>query len=294
MPVARHPLAAPPGFSLASTILSHGWSDLAPFEADPAAATLGIRLGRVRATVAGDEIRLESARPLGSRASADALAAVRGCLHFDLDLDPFWELCRADPELDWAARLGAGRFLRAPTLFHDALMVLATTNCSWALTRRMVGALAAHYGVDGALPTPERLREVPPQELRERASVGYRAPYFSALAAERDLEGLRGGGTSTAELRARLLLLDGFGSYAAENLLRLLGRFEHLALDSWVKNIWKERHPRGAFTERAIARRFKRYGPWKGLALWLSLTRPWYSPTGRSLTHSDRDSTSRK
>jgi len=276
MPLERHPLAAPPGFHLGPTIRSHGWSDLAPFEADPAAPRLGIRLGRVRATVEEDAILLDSARRLGRGATEEALAAVRACLHFDLDLEPFWELCRADPELSWAARIGAGRFLRAPTLFHDALMVLATTNCSWALTRRMVGALAAHYGEDGALPDAARLRAVAPQELRERASVGYRAPYFAALASEGDLEGLRGQETPTADLRARLLALQGFGPYAAENLLRLLGRFEHLALDSWVRKAYGELYPRAAFSERAVARRFARYGRWKGLALWLAVTRSWY------------------
>ena len=63
------------------------------------------------------------------------------CLHFDLDLTEFWDLCRDDPDLAWVPGRRAGRFLRAPTAFGDAMMILATTNCSWALTRRIVSSL---------------------------------------------------------------------------------------------------------------------------------------------------------
>jgi N-glycosylase/DNA lyase len=261
-------------------VRSHGWSDLPPFDTDRTGHTLRIRLGRATATVtqegAAIRVTLESAGALDAAARRAAAAAVRSCLRLDLDLGPFWAICRRDPELRWAARAGAGRFLRAPTAFDDAVMTLATTNCSWALTRRITGSLSERYGVNGALPTAARLARVPESGLR-RASLGYRAPYLAALARRPgDLEALRGDPRPTEEIRRALLDLPGFGPYAAENMLRLLGRFEHLALDSWVLRTWRERYPRRRATEGAILRRVGPYGPWRGLAFWLLVTRHWY------------------
>jgi N-glycosylase/DNA lyase len=270
-------IAAPPGFSLWATVRSHGWSDLPPFDTDRTGHTLEIRLGRATATVRQEgkalRVTLASKRPLRAGDRQKAIAAVRSCLRLDLDLAAFHEACARDKDLRWAAEKGAGRFLRAPTAFSDAVMTLATTNCSWALTRKIVGSLAGAYGRNGALPSAARLRRVPAGELR-RASLGYRAPYLAALARGRDLERLREDRRPTAELRRDLLELPGFGPYAAENMLRLLGRFEHLALDSWVLRVWRERY--GRATERAILRRVEPYGEWRGLAFWLLVTRHWY------------------
>lgn len=277
MPVKSVRIAAPPGFSLWSTVRSHGWSDLPPFDTDRTGHTLEIRLDRATATVRQEgtalRVSLASKAPLAARDRRSAIAAVRSCLRLDLDLTGFHEACAKDPDLRWAAEKGAGRLLRAPTAFHDAVMTLATTNCSWALTRKIVGSIADAYGRNGALPSAARLRRVPPAELR-RASLGYRAPYLAKLARGRDLERLREDRRPTAELRRDLLELPGFGPYAAENMLRLLGRFEHLALDSWVLRVWRERY--GRATERAILRRVEGYGEYRGLAFWLLVTRHWY------------------
>jgi N-glycosylase/DNA lyase len=226
--------------------------------------------------VEGDAIRVRSARPLREAQKRAISKVVRGCLQLDLDLGPFWELCRSDPDLRWAAEARAGRFLRAPTAFADAAMVLATTNCSWALTRKIVGSLVREWGRGGAFPEKSRLAGVAAAEFRERAPLGYRAPYLEALARGPDLEALRSDRSPSPELRRRLLDLPGFGPYAAESLLRLLGRFDYLALDSWVVRRWKEMHPRREATPRALERRFARYGEWKGLALWLTVTSRWY------------------
>jgi len=274
-PMARATLRipVPRDFALRPTVRSHGWSDLPPFTTDRTGDSITIHLGQSRATVSQTrgELRvvLESRTRVDRRATA---AAIRSCLRVDLDLSEFWSLCRADAELAWASRLKAGRFLRAPTAFQDAVMLLATTNCSWALTRRIVKSLVERWGENGALPSQARLARVPEAQLR-RASLGYRAPYLAALARGPDLEELR---TAGDDPYPRLLALPGFGPYAAGNMLRLLGRFEHLALDSMVVRRWKERFPRRKATETAIARRLHRYGRFKGLALWLLITEHWH------------------
>jgi N-glycosylase/DNA lyase len=277
VPIRRVRIAAPPGFSLWATVRSHGWSDLPPFDTDRTGHTLTIRLDRVTATVRQDgtglRVALASKSPLDALDRRKAVEAVRSCLRLDLDLTGFHEACARDPDLRWAAERGAGRFLRAPTAFQDAVMTLATTNCSWALTRKIVGSLASAYGRNGAPPSAARLRRATPRELR-RASLGYRAPYLAKLARAPDLERLREDRRPTAEVRRDLLELPGFGPYAAENMLRLLGRFEHLALDSWVLRTWREKY--GRATERAILRRVEPYGEHRGLAFWLLVTAHWY------------------
>ncbi|MHC4958583.1 MAG: HhH-GDP family DNA glycosylase [Planctomycetota bacterium] len=261
-------LGVPAAFRLRSTVRSHGWSTIGPFDSDRAGDTLQIALPDGRATVR------QRGRRLDIRGSADT-AAVRACLQPELDLAEFWALAENDPDLAWAARQGAGRMLRAPTAFADAVMVLATTNCSWALTTRMLERLVARWGENGAFPTQERLRRVRESSFRA-ASWGYRAPYLAALAKGPCLESLRSDPRPTPELRRELLGLPGFGAYAADSMLKLLGRFEHLALDSWVTRVWKEIHPRRKATEPAIRRALRGYGRWTGLAFFLTITRHWY------------------
>ena len=83
-------------------------------------------------------------------------------------------------------RAGAGRLLRGPTVFEDLAKLVLTTNCSWALTTRMVERLIALAGVaadDGAraFPGPAALARLSESTLRDRARTGYRAPLLRGL-----------------------------------------------------------------------------------------------------------------
>jgi 3-methyladenine DNA glycosylase/8-oxoguanine DNA glycosylase len=54
-----------------------------------------------------------------------------------------------------------------------------------------------------------------------------------------------------------------------------LGRYHRLILDSWTRPKYARLTERKTVTDRAIERRFRRYGPYAGLAFWLFLTRDW-------------------
>jgi hypothetical protein len=54
-----------------------------------------------------------------------------------------------------------------------------------------------------------------------------------------------------------------------------IGRYHRLILDSWTRPTYARLAGRRASTDSAIARRFRRYGPYAGLAFWLFLTRDW-------------------
>jgi 3-methyladenine DNA glycosylase/8-oxoguanine DNA glycosylase len=57
--------------------------------------------------------------------------------------------------------------------------------------------------------------------------------------------------------------------------MMLLGRHSRLILDSWTRPTYAKLNGGRAVGDRGIERRFKRYGPYAGLAFWLLLTRGW-------------------
>ena len=118
---------------------------------------------------------------------------------------------------------------------------------------------------------------------REVIRTGYRARYFKELAetaasGRMDLESWKTFEGPTKELVAQMRQLPGLGRYAAENLCKLLGRFDGLGLDSWCLKKFPELHgPVRGDVAKAIERRYQRFGSWQGLALWLDLTRDWHT-----------------
>jgi len=287
---------------LARTLNSHGFVDLPPMKPDPdhraLELTLPTRRGRPR------RVRIEPGRQAGARVTilgpavsepvvAELLGAVRHVLRLDADLSPFYAVAAEDPELAWATA-GAGRMVRSPTVFEDVVKTISTTNCTWSATVRMVHAIVLHLGepaagaADGdpwgrAFPTPPAMAEAGETFFRDVARTGYRGAYLLQLArsvADGDLDLEWFGRASPdelpdAELEARLLALPGVGPYAAAHVMMTLGRYHRLILDSWTRPTYARLTGRRSVTDRAIERRFRRYGPYAGLAFWLFLTRDW-------------------
>jgi 3-methyladenine DNA glycosylase/8-oxoguanine DNA glycosylase len=123
MPAVRDvPLKGPRGETIdfARTIVSHGVAELPPNRVDLAAGTLEttLRVPRgartVRITARGAKLRIET---VAGSAVPQLTDMVRHMFRLDEDLSAFYELVR-DDDLAWCA-LGAGRMLRAPTVFED-------------------------------------------------------------------------------------------------------------------------------------------------------------------------------
>ena len=77
--------------------------------------------------------------------------------------------------------------LRSPTVFEDLVKMICTTNCSWALTQKMVTGLVQNLGreaKDGrrTFPTPEAMALMPEKFYVNEVRAGYRAPYLKELA----------------------------------------------------------------------------------------------------------------
>ena len=286
---------------LVRTLNSHGFVDLPPMYLGPDERSLELTLrprrGRPR-TVRIEAGRRKHARMtvLGPTVSAsvanDLAATVRHVLRLDADLSTFYEAAATDPELAWAT-LGAGRMVQSPTVFEDVVKTVCTTNCAWSATRRMVTAIVEDLGepapgaqAEGpagrAFPTPLAMADAGEAFYRDVARAGYRSAYLVSLsrsvaAGDLDLEWL---GRATAdqlpdaELEARLLELPGVGPYAAAHIMMTLGRYHRLILDSWTRPTYAKRVGRSV-ADSTIERRFRRYGPYAGLAFWLFVTEDW-------------------
>jgi N-glycosylase/DNA lyase len=281
-------ITPPAGFSLDVTARSHGWYDLPPFSHDEKTlAHVFVAEGRAH-DLSIREVGRERAGKLEVKSSAGtaaARAAVQAMLQLDEDLSAFYALADGDTALAWARRRGAGRMLRAPSMFEDLIKMLCTTNCSWSLTRVMVARLVENLGQPApsgrrSFPTPEAMAQKDERFYREVVRAGYRAPHLQRIARDvaegrLDVEAFRAV-DDTAALREQLLELPGIGPYAAENLLRLLGHYDFLGLDSWCRGRLKELYPKIRDPDAFAARRYKPFGRFMGLAMWLDLTREWH------------------
>ena len=115
----------------------------------------------------------------------------------------------------------------------------------------------------------------------DEVRAGYRAPYLKELAdavagGTLNVKAWLNSPLSTPELIKEMRGVKGVGPYAAENLLKLLGRYDGLALDSWTRAKFYEVRNKGRkTTDKRIARYYARFQEWRGLALWCDMTHDW-------------------
>lgn len=294
MPARTLTISTPRPFELRLCLFGHGWVALAPHAYDEAAGTFRTALQlagqAVDATLRGApggglSLRLDSARPLGRGEATQAVRQIEHMLRLRDDLAEFHAICRKEPRLRWAARRGAGRLLRSATVFEDLMKLLFTTNTTWAgteaMTRNLVGACgpAAPSGAR-AFPSPQQC-PVDPAFYRDVVRAGYRAKAAVQLVqgfASGRLTDLQFLAPQPAEALWDLLTgLHGIGPYAAGQAMRLLGHYEALALDSWCRAELAQRsRRRRPPSDAAVAKRYAKYAPFQGLALWLDLTASWH------------------
>jgi 3-methyladenine DNA glycosylase/8-oxoguanine DNA glycosylase len=271
-------MKVPVPFDLDRVVRSHGWYDLAPWSWDPTRRTLArpllLSTGRVvqvdvaEAGPAQLALRVKGRGRVAAGETAEIRRALRASLALDEDLAPFRaraleiEGSRGPRPVLSALDRGLGRLLRSPTVFEDAVKTLCTTNCSWSLTRSMVSRLVEEIGEEGpagrAFPSAQAMASRSERFFRDRVRAGYRA-------------------IDAADLQRRIRALLGFGPYATEHLMRLLGRHQGLALDSWTRRKVAElRGRRRPPADATFGKWFAPWGEWAGLAMWLEATADWH------------------
>lgn len=280
-------------FNFKRTVISHGWCELLPFEIDRDRWVLTRTLDvanvspvTVAISAAKGSLQIKTSRPVGKKAAESIVVDVRHMLRLDDDLTVFYRAMKAHPDFAWVSNDGAGRMLRSPTVFEDLVKMICTTNCSWALTDKMVTGLVQNLGREAndgrrTFPTPEAMALMPLRFYVNEVRAGYRAAYLKELAdrvasGTLNVEEWLASLLPTAELIKEMKTVKGVGPYAAENLLKLLGRYDGLALDSWTRaKFFKVRNNGRKATDKKIARYYSGFKEWQGLALWCDMTRDW-------------------
>lgn len=309
----RVPVRKP--FGLFATVICHGWYQTRPFRWVHDRRTLqraeSLRDGRIMLVEMREET---SKRPTyrdvvitttgeGARdpGVADEMARrARSMLHLDERLDGFYALARTQPELQAARRAGAGRLVRASSLWEDIVKTILGTNVVWKQAVVMINRLAEigdPCPLEPSLrawPTPGQVARAGERFLRDKVRAGYRSPYIIELAkrlkaGDIDLEALeaQASGMSLDELFKALTAVKGVGKSSAHYLMNLLGRYDHISVDSatiaYAKRAWfRGKRP----TEKQIRRRFAQFGEWQSLVYWFSRwdLKPewWEDESGRS------------
>jgi 3-methyladenine DNA glycosylase/8-oxoguanine DNA glycosylase len=290
-------IPTPPDFSFWRTAFSHGWCALEPFALDRPLR----RLSRVLSTAQGPvlvemtgelpEVLQLVVRSPHALTKPDVTAIkkkVAGMLRLDESLESFYatlDQAAANGEFAWIRQERAGRLLRSPDLFEDVVKMICTTNCAWSATERMVMSLVNKLGTrfddkHADFPTAEQLAATSEEFLVQEIRTGYRSRYLLELAqrvASRKLDFKSWLHLDEDELYKEIVSIKGVGPYAAGNLMRLLGHYRHLALDSWCRPQYSKIYRNGRkVSDRTIARHYGKYGQWSGLVLWLDLTREWF------------------
>jgi N-glycosylase/DNA lyase len=286
-------ISTPRNFSFRRTVASHGWYQLPPFALDTGKWELSRVVDvaqkspvTIFLTERKTHVRVNTSRALTKSEAAIVLRDARHILRLDDDLNPFYLSITNDPEFSWIGEQGAGRLLRSPTVYEDLVKMICTTNCSWALTLKMVNGLVNNLGRESndgrrSFPNAAAMAAMPLTFFVEEVRAGYRAPYLKELAGrvasgELNVEEWLLSELPTRDLLKQMKGVKGVGDYAAENLLKLLGRYDGLALDSWTRARFFELRNKGKkANDKKIERYYGRFNEWRGLALWCDVTRDW-------------------
>jgi len=293
------PYNVPKDFNFWLTVWSSGWCGLAPFSFEEEKQTLSrvqrLTSGKiVHATVMQKErgtltIVAESHKQLDSADVEELESIVKTCLRLDEDLSALYTILEEHHEFRWVREIGAGRSIRSPTVFEDVVKTICSTNCSWALTKAISSRLCRRIGehFSGELytfPTPQQVASKTEDFMRREVKAGYRSPYLIELArkivdGELDIEAWKNNPLDANDLKREVMKIKGVGDYAADHILKLLGRYDFLALDSWLRKRFAQIHKEGeAASDKEIEEFYAPFGRWKGLVLWLDMTKEYLIP----------------
>jgi 3-methyladenine DNA glycosylase/8-oxoguanine DNA glycosylase len=278
-------IETPERFNLQRTLKSHGWYSLAPFEFNETESNLGYVFSVGEPVFAILSTETESI--FVDSDEKKIISDFRRILRLDEDFQEFYNLLEGESELKWIVKENAGRLLRSPTVFEDLVKTICTTNCNWSMTETMVSNLVEKLGEIStcekrAFPTAEAMAKMPVSFYKDEIRAGYRSLYFKELAdkvASGDLnpENWLSNDLPTTELKKEMKKVKGVGNYAAENLLKLVGRYDGLALDSWLRSQFSKKYKGGLFCEDSeIEEFYQRFGKWRGLVIWLDMTESWH------------------
>jgi 3-methyladenine DNA glycosylase/8-oxoguanine DNA glycosylase len=246
-----------PVFDWHALIFSHGWVYLAPFDWDPATASLTHTCnltgdGAVRMTLRCSEQPTRHLLTAGLQSSSSLIASqlgavrsqIRRMLRLDEDFSSFHESCKDDPVLAFVHQRRCGGLLRGASAFEDVIKTVCTVNCDWRNTKSMCHRLCDL--AQGAFPTPAQLLRHSERTLAAKTRCGYRAKTLRIISRLFDAEKLplddwaRQG--DFERIRIELGAVWGIGPYALNHILVLLGDYSAIPVDGEVLRYLRETH----------------------------------------------------
>jgi 3-methyladenine DNA glycosylase/8-oxoguanine DNA glycosylase len=274
-------IRCPEFYDLYMTCHVHGWISLAPFAWAYEKHVLRFAAlvdhqpvdGKVTQSDETVKATVSSHQKLTGASKSNARAMITRSLGMDHDTTALLNRARRiGPEFVRLIEKGAGRLLRAPTLWEDAAKTLFTTNCSWSLTQKICMAACSKTfsrpTPSGVFPFPssEKIAGYSAGQLKQLMPVGYRAAYLKALAeAFTHASPFEAVEKNRCDYKAADKLfrqLKGFADYAAAHLLLLAGYYNEIPVDTVVVAYLKENH-HVRKPKSFIDRHYRKWGKFK-------------------------------
>lgn len=279
-------------FSLAATVKTHGWFQLAPFRWDNGAQTLRWAMQPDEQPPFVVTIReCEQLKPVGARlvlqterSGAHIQKTITDKIHhifnLDLDLAEFYLVCKRYPALNQVQNKGMGRLMRTESVYEDVFKSICGTNVQWKQAVTMINNIARLgspvAGTDmRTFPGPQQVLQAGEQFLKDTGRVGYRSNSLIALCEHFTKPDplqvpVEKGELSYPELCKYFLGFKGIGKVTARYLCALYGRFDELAVDSLVISYMTKTHFNGVRPDvKQIEDFYAEFGRWKYLAYWM-------------------------
>jgi 3-methyladenine DNA glycosylase/8-oxoguanine DNA glycosylase len=280
-------LQCPENYNLEMTCHIHGWKNLAPFIWNQYDCLLSFAcyLGtcsidvQIRQEQDLIEAEIQSFGTLTKSDTEQIIAIIKRCLGLDINTNRLLDRAKnIGPEYVKLVQKGAGRVLRAPSLWEDAAKTLFTTNCTWALTKHMCDAACSEKFSQPTpnsrypFPKPEIITDLSSDEIEKLMPIGYRSKYFIDLAKQflktPDLSAIEKNGYDFQSAYKIVNVLKGFGPYASSHLMVLCGYYDQIPIDT-VVIAYLKRNYRFRKAETFINRHYKKWQEykWWGLKL---------------------------
>jgi 3-methyladenine DNA glycosylase/8-oxoguanine DNA glycosylase len=280
-------ITPPVDFNFESTTNSHGWERFEPFSLNREHQVL-TRIERLpsqlsRLEITHDDkinVTVHSETKLSPKDKSYVTELITRCFSFNWDMSRCYAKVTDEPTYSFIKTERLGRLLLAPSLWENLVKTQFLTNTHARQTTAMATkfcTLGDRFGEQHAFPTPEQMLAKPVDELEKQTGTGYRAKYIrslaEAIASGFDPESLRNPALSYEEIYEQIRALRGFGPYSASFVLKLLGRFDRISVDTVMRRYFKEISGQEDATDNDINAYYERFGECKGLVAWWEVSR---------------------
>lgn len=280
-------VATPADFNFGFTVNSHGWERLEPFSLNrehqilTRIERLPSQLSRLEITFNNKiNVTVQSETKLNKEDKSYVTEFIRHCFSFNWDMSRCYGKVADDATYNFIQEERLGRLLLAPSMWENLVKTLFLTNTHARHTTAMATkfcTLGDPFDEKHAFPTPEQVLAKSVDELEKQTGTGYRAKYIrslaEAIAADFDPESLRNPAINYENIYAKVRSLRGFGEYSASYVLKLLGRFDLISVDTVMRRYFKEITGQQNATDDDINAYYERFGEFKGLVAWWEVSR---------------------